>query len=166
MRWRGVAFLLALLLTAGTGDALAQASEGGARVRVTLRRPADRTVGEEWQRTVIGNALAANADSLVVALDPAIGTVSVPLSGVRRIEMSLGVPGRGASAFQRGFGGALFGAILGSLYNLAFEKDDSVSVGDSALEWGGVLGAWGFVTGAIAPEERWRRVRWEQLRTP
>lgn len=161
--WLPCALLLFVLTAVTTSPVAAQSAEDGPRVRVTLRRPADLQAGEAWQRQLIGTMLQATRDSLTLSLDPPVGTLSLAPSDVRRVEVSRGVPGRFASALQRGLGGALGGAMLGSLYNLIFEDDDSVSVGDSAAAWAGVFGGWGLVTGAIAPEERWRRTRWDDL---
>jgi hypothetical protein len=107
-----------------------------------------------------GSVDAIAGDTLRISIPGASGTVSIPRSSVRRLEVSRGVS-RPMSAFERAGGGAIGGAISWALMN-----DPKRSGGPHyRTDWraAGVGAAWGAGIGAavgfIFPHEHWRRVR-------
>jgi hypothetical protein len=143
LRLRGVTCLLIVALLDATAVA-AQAPEPelplGRRVRIQRDRGTD----------VIGNLVAARADSLFIELQPLGEVRSVALTRVRGILVSQGVPqpllleGVLAGAVV---GVALFGVLAGS---------DQAAAAVVGLALGSFVG--GIIGGDIR-RERWRRVR-------
>lgn len=133
----------------------------GARVRVWLPE-AQRQGGDgpEHRQLLRGSVASMATDTLRISIPRTEGTVAVPRSSVRRLEVSHGVS-RPVSAAERAIGGAVGGAILWALMN-----DPRRSGGPSyRADWraAGVGASWGAgigaVVGFIIPHERWHRVR-------
>ena len=135
--------------------------EVGSRVRVWLPE-AHRQADGQWHRQLVrGSVEAIAADTLRISIPGAFGSVAVPRSSIRRLELSRGGPSRPLSAAERAVGGAIGGAI-----SWAFMNDPRRSGGPNyRTDWqaAGVGAAWGAGIGAaigfIFPHEQWRRVR-------
>jgi hypothetical protein len=154
--------LVALILLATPAIAIAQfpdAVQRGTRVRVWVPEPTRQEEGPYRRQLVRGTVESVDADMLRLRVPGTIGSVAIPRTSVRRLDVSRGVS-RGASAFERAAGGALGGAITFALMNDPkrtggphYKRDwRAAGVGAS---WGAGIGA---VVGFIWPHERWRRV--------
>ncbi|MFN2563695.1 MAG: hypothetical protein ABR499_01620 [Gemmatimonadaceae bacterium] len=110
---------------------------------------------------------AMGADTLYLKLQGAAGPVAIPHKMIRRIDRSLGMPSRPASAVQGAVGFALLGALYGVLFRTLEAEDwKDRSVGEAAALGAGTGAGIGFVLGAIYPTERWRRIQlWESHRS-
>ena len=132
----------------------------GARVRVWLPEPHSQAEGPWHRQLVRGSVEAIENDTLRLSIPGAFGTVAVPRTSMRRLEVSRGVS-RPASAFERALGGALGGAVTWGIMNDPNNprepnyRTDWEAAGVGAA-WGAGIGA---VIGLIFPYERWSRVR-------
>jgi len=157
--------LLALLLSASLSS-IAAAQQlppvtVGTRVRVRIPETAAQpeTPFRRWQQ-LRGEVTRVAPDTIVLRPAPALGEIVVPMSMVRRLDRSTGVPSAGASAL----GGGILGALAGALWlGLDYDReghDYGVTRRSEAVALGAGLGlVVGAVVGAIAPTERWHRVR-------
>ena len=133
----------------------------GVRVRVWIPEQYQQDKGP-WRRQLV-RATVSGTDGGVLRLTipGAEGTLSIPRSAIRRLDVSKGPPSRVASAFERALGGAVVGAITAALQNdpgstewPAYNRDWRAA--EEGAKWGAVFGA---VVGFVFPTERWRRVR-------
>ncbi len=127
----------------------------GARVRIST---AD--VDE-----ITGRIEKLTADTLLIKLDDASRSLSVPVVELTKIEVSRGRRSRSQAAWTKAKWGALIGAVPGAISLGAQHEqvgEDGSSVGGAAA-----LGAWvgglfggliGAAIGAISPGEAWERV--------
>lgn len=155
---------VALALLAGSPGALAAQFPAdvnvGTRIRVWLPEPRRQAEGPLRRQLLRGTVASFTSDTLRLAVPGAIGTLDIPRSSVRRIEVSRGLS-RPASAFERAVGGAIAGAVTYALMNDPRRRGGphyhtdwrAAGVGAS---WGAGFGA---VGGFLWPSERWRRVR-------
>lgn len=160
MRLAGVLTSIALLPSA----AIAQLSENvqaGTRVRVWMPESFRQPEGPWHRQQLRGSVDGWTRDTLRLAMPGATGTLAIPFSSIRRLEVSRGAPSRFGSAVERAVGGAIGGAISYALLN-----DPRRSGGPHyRTDWraAGVGAAWGAGIGAVAgiilPFEQWRRVR-------
>jgi hypothetical protein len=132
----------------------------GTRVRVWLPEASQQSEGPARRQLLRGTIESTSGDTLRITIPRAIGTLEVPRSSVRRIDVSQGVS-RPASAFERAAGGAIGGAITNALMNDPKRtggphyRTDWRAAGVGAV-WGAGIGA---VVGFAFPHERWHRVR-------
>jgi uncharacterized protein YcfJ len=130
----------------------------GARVRLTLPEPGQRRFGvRPPERWLVGELVAATADTLAVRPHPLLEPVRVPRSALVRLDVSRGAPSRWQSAASGVVGGALLGVLWGHVlygYGLHGHRFDSQA---RARTTGAVFGA---ATAAFVgvPTERWRRI--------
>jgi hypothetical protein len=129
-------------------------------VRVWLPEPHPQE-NTPWRRQLLRATVSGTENDVLRLTVPGTdGTVTVPRSGIRRLDVSLG-RNRAASAFERAFGFAIVGAIWAALLNDPGRTDwpsyesDWRAAGEGAM-WSGAIGA---VVGLAFPTERWRRVR-------
>jgi hypothetical protein len=125
----------------------------GSRVRVLLPDSVRQVWGPRVQ-SVHGEVAGVATDTLYLRVHATPSLLAVPRHSIKRLERSLGVPGRSESAVR----GAVAGAFWLGLVALAADRtgrgwDDDV--GTTAAIGAGI----GFVFGAIFPTERWRRIR-------
>ncbi|MGH7679990.1 MAG: hypothetical protein ACRENU_16095 [Gemmatimonadaceae bacterium] len=135
--------------------------QSGARVRVWVPEPYRQEQGP-WKRQQLRATVdAVVGDTLHLSLPGAGGTLAVPRTSIRRLDVSRGRPSRVASAVERAIGFAIAGAITVALDNdpggseWPNYRSDWRAAGEGA-KWGAALGA---VVGFALPTERWRRVR-------
>jgi hypothetical protein len=113
----------------------------------------------ERRQVLRGTVESVDAGGLRLRLSGTSGSVSIPRSSVRRLDVSRGVS-RGASMVERAVGAAIGGAVSFALLNDPRRsggphyRTDWRAAGVGAA-WGGAVGA---VVGLIWPYERWRRV--------
>ena len=131
----------------------------GARVRVWLPEPARQEEGPWGRQLLRGTVESVDAGNLRLSVPGSAGSLVIPRTAVRRLDVSRGVS-RGASMVERAAGGAIGGAIIYGLMN-----DPRRSGGPSyRTDWraAGVGAAWGAGIGAVIgfiwPHERWQRV--------
>src|SRR5687768_5312557 len=132
----------------------------GSRVRVWLPEEHRQMEGPVRRQQLRGSVDAIEADTLRLSVTGTFGTIAVPRTSMRRLDVSRGV-NRGASAAERAAGGAIGGAITWALMN-----DPRRSGGPHyRTDWraAGVGAAWGAGIGAaiglLFPHEHWNRVR-------
>jgi hypothetical protein len=131
----------------------------GTRVRVAIPDSLPQAWGprQQWLR---GDVSALTADTLYLRMHGTAGVVPIRRDMVKRIDRSLGMPSRPASAIQGAVGGAFLGALYGVLLRtVEAEEWRDRSVGEAAGLGAGTGAGIGFVLGAIFPTERWRRLR-------
>ena len=132
----------------------------GTRVRIWLPEASQQSEGPARRQLLRGTIESTAGDTLRVSIPRAIGTLEIPRSSVRRIDVSQGVS-RPASAFERAVGGAMGGAVTYALMNDPKRtggphyRTDWRAAGVGAA-WGAGIGA---VVGFVFPHERWHRVR-------
>jgi hypothetical protein len=151
--------LIVLLAALGFGDSTAQWPANvapGARVRVRLPEV-------QYQETtprghlLRGRVTALTPDTLYLAITDSVGPLALPRPLIQRLDLSRGVPSRGASALRQG---VIAGALLALTSVLLNEVDDNpADAGEAALVGGGIGFATGAILGAIFPRERWKKVR-------
>lgn len=158
-------FIAALAFVAlGPAVAAAQFPERvqtGARVRVWIPELYQQENGP-WRRQLVRATVSGiENDVLRLTIPGAEGTLAVPRSLIRRLDVSYGPPSRAASAFERAVGFALVGAITTALQNdpgsnewPAYNRDWRAA--EEGAKVGAVVGA---LVGFAFPTERWRRVR-------
>jgi len=133
--------------------------QGGTRVRVWIPEPARQVEGPNHRQLLRGTVESVDAGVLRLRVPGATGSLAIPRSSVRRLDISRGVS-RGESMIERAAGGAIGGAILFGLLNDPRRsggphyRTDWRAAGVGAA-WGGGIGA---AIGFIWPHERWRRV--------
>jgi hypothetical protein len=154
--------ILTGLLFATTRVAIAQfpaAVQPGTRVRVWLPEPNRQEQQPDRRQLLRGTVESLNGGVLRLTVPGTAGSLAIPRTTVRRLDVSRGVD-RGASAIQRAAGGAIGGAILFGLLNDPKRtggphyRTDWRAAGVGA-SWGAGIGA---AIGFIWPFERWRRV--------
>jgi hypothetical protein len=133
--------------------------QGGTRVRVWIPEPARQDQGPNRRQLLRGTVESVDPGMLRLRVPGTIGSLAIPRSSVRRLDISRGVS-RGASMIEGAVGGAIGGAILFGLLNDPRRsggphyRTDWRAAGVGAA-WGGGIGA---AIGFIWPHERWRRV--------
>jgi len=133
--------------------------QGGTRVRVWIPEPARQAEGPNQRQLLRGTVESVDAGVLRLRVPGATGSLAIPRSSVRRLDISRGVS-HGESMIERAAGGAIGGAILFGLLNDPRRsggphyRTDWRAAGVGAA-WGGGIGA---AVGFIWPHERWRRV--------
>jgi hypothetical protein len=160
--WRRTATLLILIgLATAPGRGAAQwPAEVSAGARVQVRLP-ELQFQESARRgqLIRGRIAGLSSDTLYLAVTDSVGPLPLPRSLIERLELSRGVPSRGASALRRGLiSGALSAAML-ALYSSIDGEADGINTGEAALIGGGVGLAAGAIFGALFPRERWKSVR-------
>ncbi len=132
----------------------------GTRVRAWLPEAHAQDEGPRRRQLLRGSVESVTADTLLMTIPGAVGTVAIPRATLRRLEVSQG-PSRALTAAERAIGGAMGGAITWALMN-----DPRRSGGPSyRTDWhaAGVGAAWGAgigaLTGILFPHEHWKRVR-------
>lgn len=132
----------------------------GHRVRVWIPEPSRQAEGPLRRQLVRGTVDGITPDTLRLSIRGTAGSIAIPRSSVRRLEVSRGVS-RPASAAERAIGGAIGGAASWALMNDPRRRGGphyrtdwrAAGVGAS---WGGGFGA---LMGLIFPHEQWRLVR-------
>jgi hypothetical protein len=127
----------------------------GTRVQVRLPE-AQYQVGPRGQ-LLRGRVTRLVDDTLYLAVADSLGPLAIPRSFVRKLEISRGVPSRGISALQRGLIGGVFGAA--TFYLVTVIAPNGGDSGDAALMGGAIGLGLGGLSGALWPQERWKRVR-------
>lgn len=133
----------------------------GARVRVWLPEPYRQEEGPARRQLLRGTVETVTADTLRLSIPGTAGSLAIPRSAVRRLQLSQGEPSRPATAIERAIGGALGGAISFAAMNDPRRsggphyRTDWRAAGVGA-SWGAGIGA---VLGFIFPHEQWRGVR-------
>ena len=155
-----LALSLAPLAAAPAHAQLSDQVRSGARVRVWIPEPWLQD-GGPWKRQQLrGTVAAVGQDTLHLTVPGTAGTIAVPRESIRRLDVSRGRPSRVASAFERGIGFAIVGAVTTALRNHPDNEEwpnyesDWRAAGQGAI-YGAALGA---AIGLIFPTERWRRV--------
>jgi hypothetical protein len=150
-----------ILLLAGLGFSETTAQwpatvESGARARVRLPEV-------QYQETVRrghllrGRVIALTPDTLYLAITDSVGPLAIPRPLIQRLDLSRGVPSRGANALRQGLiSGALNALVLVLINEVGTSEWDT---GEAALIGGGIGFATGAIFGAIFPRERWKSVR-------
>ena len=152
--------VVASLLPALAGAQFPDRVQPGVRVRVWLP---ERTFQENtpWKRQLLrATVTEVQPGQLGLTVPGAEGTITVPRSSIRRLDVSRG-QSRWASALERAVGFAIAGAI-----GAAIENDPSSTewpnyrrtwrAAEEGAKWGAAFGA---VFGFVLPTERWSRVR-------
>ena len=130
----------------------------GTRVRVWIPETARQQDGPNRRQLLRGTVESVDG-SLRLRVPGATGSLSIPRTSVRRLDVSRGVS-RGASMVERAVGAAIGGAIAYAALNDPRRRGgpnyrtDWQAAGVGAA-WGGGVGA---VVGLIWPHERWHRV--------
>ena len=130
----------------------------GARVRVWIPEP-DRQQEGPYRRQLLRGTVESVDGSLRLRIPGASGSLAIPRTSVRRLDVSRGVS-RGASMVERAVGAAIGGAVAYAALNDPRRRGgphyrtDWQAAGVGAA-WGGGIGA---VVGLIWPHERWDRV--------
>ena len=154
--------IVAALVFAVPGFANAQFPaevQAGTRVRVWVPEPSRQQDGPVRRQLLRGTVESVDASNLRLRVPGSVGTLGIPRTSVRRLDVSNGVS-RGASAVERAVGGAIGGAILYALLNDPKRtggphyRTDWRAAGVGAA-WGGGIGA---LIGFTFPHERWKRV--------
>jgi hypothetical protein len=151
-----------ILLLAGLGFSETTAQwpatvEPGARVRVRLPEV-------QYQETVRrghmlrGRVTALTPDTLYLAITDSVGPLAVPRPLIQRLDLSRGVPSRGANALRQGLISGALSALMLVLINETGSGTSEWDTGEAALIGGGIGFATGAILGAIFPRERWRRI--------
>jgi hypothetical protein len=131
----------------------------GTRVRVWIPEPTRQEQAPERRQLLRGTVESADGSILRLRVPGTAGSLAIPRSSVRRLDVSRGVS-RGASMVERAAGGAIGGAILFGLLNDPKRtggphyRTDWRAAGVGAA-WAGGIGA---VVGFVWPYERWHRV--------
>jgi hypothetical protein len=151
------------LLAVGSTVAAAQFPnrvQPGVRVRVWLPEPHPQE-NTPWRRQLLRATVSEiEVDVLRLSVPGTSGTLAVPRTAIRRLDVSLG-RSRGASAIERAIGFAIAGAITAAINNdpegkkwPAFNRDWRAA--EEGAKWGAAVGA---IVGFAFPTERWRRLR-------
>jgi hypothetical protein len=127
----------------------------GTRVQVRLPE-AQHQVGPRGQ-LLRGRVTSLAQDTLYLAVTDSVGPLAIPRSFVQRLEISRGAPSRGVSALLGGLLGGAFGAA--TFYLVTVISPNGGDSGDAALMGGAIGLGLGGLSGALWPQERWKRVR-------
>jgi hypothetical protein len=133
----------------------------GARVRVWIPEAYQQENGP-WKRQLLRATVSGiDGDVLRLTIPGAEGTLSIPRSAIRRLDVSKGPPSRVISAFERAAGFAIAGAVAAALENDPRSTEwphynRTWRAAEEGAKFGAVVGA---VVGFVIPTERWRRVR-------
>jgi hypothetical protein len=158
--------LLATLALLALGPTIAAAQfpdrvQTGVRVRVWI--PEQYLQDNAPRRRQLVRATVSGIDNDVLRLTvPGVeGTLAVPRSAIRRLDVSKGPPSRAASAFERAAGFAIAGAAAAALENDPGSSEwpaynRTWRAAEEGAKVGAVVGA---LVGFVLPTERWRRVR-------
>ena len=131
----------------------------GARYRITLPEFADRP----WpqfppSRWLAGALVEQRRDTLLLQPHPSTGVIAVPFTSIDRLERSRGVS-RVASGFEGAVGGALLGAVMGSLvYDIGVRGTNFNTRWQAVGIMAANAAGGGLVAGVLFPTERWKRV--------
>lgn len=158
---RSVLNVCALTL-APLSTALAQWPSGmvpGARVQVQVPERQYQFNAHRGQM-LRGKVTTISPDTLYLAVGDSIGPLAIPRRLIQHAYLSRGVPSTGESAIRRGIGGAIGGALIG--WGIG-ALDDDIDDGDAALIGGAIGLGTGALFGALFPQERWKRMKWEPL---
>jgi hypothetical protein len=158
MAFRSVLLLLVANVTIA-GAQFPSRVQPGTRVRVWLPEVSRQMEGP-WRRQLLrGTVESIAADTLRLGIPGTLGTVAIPRSSIKHLEVSLGVS-RGASMVERAFGGAAAGAISTVIINETWPGGRyyhrTWRAAGAGAQWGAITGA---ITGLLFPNERWRRVK-------
>ena len=104
-----------------------------------------------------GRVSSLAEDTLYLAVADSLGPLAIPRSFVKRLEISRGAPSRGISALLGGLIGGAFGAA--TFYLVTVISPNGGDSGDAALMGGAIGLGLGGLSGALWPQERWKRVR-------
>ena len=106
-----------------------------------------------------GSVTRVGRDTIYLKPGGGIGEIAISFAAIRRVDRSLGVPSRLASAIGKGLALGLLSSLFAGLgYDDGWRWHSVDSRGEAFL-WGGVVGfASGAVLGAIWPTERWKRL--------
>jgi hypothetical protein len=152
--------LILLLAGLGFSEATAQWPSNvapGARVRLRLPEV-------QYQETVRrghllrGRVTALTPDTLYLAITDSVGPLAVPRPLIQRLDLSRGVPSRGANALRQGLISGALSALMLVLINETGSRTSEWDTGEAALIGGGIGFATGAILGAIFPRERWKRI--------
>lgn len=158
MRFLIVASLL-VVPQLGIAQSFPEDVRPGARVRVWLPEPVRQEQAPERRQLLRGNVESVDRGLMRLSVPGSMGSLTIPRSAVRRLDVSRGVS-RTASVAERAVGGAVSGAILFGLLNDPRRtggphyRTDWRAAGVGAA-WGGGIGA---LIGFAFPFERWERV--------
>ena len=150
--------LLAMIPQLGVAQFPAEV-HSGARVRVWLPEPALQEEGPMRKQLLRGTVQSVDMSMLNLSVPGTMGSLAIPRSAVRRLDVSRGVS-RPASMVERAVAGAIGTAVLMALLNdpnrsnQPHYRTDWQAAGVGAA-WGGGVGA---VIGLLFPYEQWRRV--------
>lgn len=131
----------------------------GTRVRVWIPEATRQAEGPNKRQLLRGEVEAVNAGSLRLRIPGSTGTIAIPRTAVRRLDVSRGVS-RGASMVERAVGVGIASAITFALFN----DPENASGPNFRTDWeaagvGAAVGAgFGAIIGLIWPYERWRKV--------
>ncbi len=163
MRWLQV-------LAVAVSVALPQAAQGqdvqpvlqpGVRVLATI--PDDVPQRQRRFRPVqmiSGEITRTTRETIYVRPTPRLGELAIPFAAVDRLEVSRGAPSRTSSALITGFQQGIAFAVLGTLlYNEPSRQFGVTRRGEAAALGAGFGFLGGALVGAIAPFERWQRVK-------
>jgi hypothetical protein len=131
----------------------------GTRLRVALPDSLRQAWAprEQWLR---GEVAALAVDTLYLRVPGTEAPVVIRRASIKRLDRSLGVPSRPASAIQGAVGMGIVGALYGVvLKSVGAEDWRHRSLGESTALGAGMGAGVGFVLGALFPTERWRRIR-------
>ena len=130
------------------------------RLRVVLPDSARQAWFTPRQQWIYGELATMATDTLYLQIRGTAAPVAIPHKMIKRLDRSLGVPSRPASAIQGAVGGAVLGAVYGLLFRASRSEDwRHRSAGEAAALGAGTGAGIGFVLGAIFPTERWRRIQ-------
>lgn len=155
-----IAFAFLAVVSASAAAQFPARVQPGVRVRVWLPEPHPQE-NTPWRRQLLRATVSGvENDALRLTVPGAEGTLSVQRSAIRRLDVSQG-RSRIRNFLERGFGGAVVGAITGAAFNdpQASRWPDHDSRWEAAGY--GALGGFaiGGIIGLVAPTERWRRIR-------
>jgi len=158
--------LLATLALLALGPTIAAAQfpdrvQTGVRVRVWIPEQRQQE-NAPWRRQQLRATVSGiDGDVLRLTVPGTEGTLSIPRSAIRRLDVSKGPPSRVASAFERALGLAVVGAVTTALNNDPGSNEwPNYNRDWRAAEEGAKVGAVvGALVGFVFPTERWRRVR-------
>ncbi|HMJ17183.1 MAG TPA: hypothetical protein VK478_02250 [Gemmatimonadaceae bacterium] len=131
----------------------------GTRVRVWIPEAARQEQWPERRQLLRGTVQSLDAGVLRLTVPGTTGSIGIPRTSVRRLDVSRGVS-RGMSMFERAAGGALSAAITVAALN----NPRNPNWPQYRTDWqaAGVGAAWGAGVGALVgffwPYERWHRV--------
>jgi hypothetical protein len=153
--------LAALLVVAGSAQAqFPTAVQSGVRVRVWLPEEY-RQLDGPWRRQLLrGTVESVAGDTLHLSVPGSSAALAIPRASIKRLDISLGPPSRGASMAERAFAGAVGGAISTVILNETWPGGRyyhrTWRAAGAGAQWGAITGA---IVGFVFPNERWRRAR-------